>query len=74
MTVDALHVARLHARYRLPAGAPHARARLDALLREVLEDALEHALDRAGVPRHEEVCVRRIDAPMRLRLGAADSA
>jgi hypothetical protein len=72
--MDALHVARLHARYRLPAGAPDARARLDALLREVLDEALEHALDRAGVPRHEEVCVRRVDAPARLRLGVPDSA
>ncbi len=74
MTMDALHVARLRARYRLPAGAADARARLDALLREVLDEALEHALDRAGVPRHEEVCVRRVDAPARLRLGAPDSA
>ncbi|MEW5928565.1 MAG: hypothetical protein AB1941_13940 [Gemmatimonadota bacterium] len=72
--MDALHVARLRARYRLPAGDADARPRLDALLREVLDDALEHALDRAGVPRHEEVCVRRVDAPARLRLGAPDSA
>lgn len=67
-------MARLRARYRLPAGDADARPRLDALLREVLDDALEHALDRAGVPRHEEVCVRRVDAPARLRLGAPDSA
>lgn len=72
--MDALHVARLRARYRLPAGEADARPRLDALLREVLDDALEHALDRAGVPRHEEVCVRRVEAPARLRLGAPDSA
>ena len=67
-------MARMRARYRLPAGDADARPRLDALLREVLDDALEHALDRAGVPRHEEVCVRRVDAPARLRLGAPDSA
>lgn len=74
MTVDSLHVARLRARYRLPAGEPDARNRLDGLLREVLDEALEHALDRAGVAAHEEVCVRTVDAPVRLSLGAPDSA
>jgi len=74
VTVDSLHVARLRARYRLPAGEPDARSRLDSLLREVLDEALESALDRAGIPMHEEVCVRTVDAPVRLSLGAPDSA
>ncbi|HEX7241272.1 MAG TPA: hypothetical protein VF263_13440, partial [Longimicrobiaceae bacterium] len=73
MSMDALHVSRLRARYRLPAGETDARARLDRVLRDVVEEALEHALARAGVATHEEVCIRHVHAPARLRLGAPDS-
>lgn len=72
--MDTLHVSRLAARYRLPAGEPDARARLDRVLRGVLDDALDQALARAGVPAHEEVCIRRVHAPARLRLGDGDAA
>ncbi|HET6763318.1 MAG TPA: hypothetical protein VFH27_06590, partial [Longimicrobiaceae bacterium] len=71
--MDRLRIAHLHARYRLAAGAPAARERLDAVLRQVLAEALEHALDRAGVPAHEEICIRHVHAPVRLRLGMGDS-
>lgn len=71
--MDALHVSRLAARYRLPAGEPDARARLDRVLRDVLDEALDQALARAGVPTHEEVCIRAVHAPARLRLGSGDA-
>lgn len=72
MTMDTLHVTRLRARYRIPGGDPAVRARLDAALREMLDGALETALARAGVRAHDEVCIRHVDAPARLRLGAAE--
>lgn len=71
--MDALHVSRLAARYRLPAGEPDARARLDRVLREILDEALDQALARAGVPAHEEVCIRAVHAPARLRLVSGDA-
>lgn len=70
--MDTLHVARLNARYRLPAGDADVRARLDRVLRGVLDDALEQALARAGIQAHEEVCIRRVHAPARLRLAQGD--
>ena len=72
MTMDTLHVTRLRARYRIPGGDPAVRARLDAALREVLDGALETALARAGVRAHDEVCIRHVHAPARLRLGPSD--
>jgi hypothetical protein len=72
MTMDTLHVTRLRARYRIPGGDPAVRARLDAALREMLDGALETALARVGVRAHDEVCIRHVDAPARLRLGASD--
>jgi hypothetical protein len=72
--METLRVARMRARYRLPAGDPDARARLDRLLREVGEEALDHALSRSGIPAHEEICIRAVRAPVELRMAAPDSA
>jgi hypothetical protein len=74
MTMDTVHVSRLSARYRIPGGDGGARARLDAALRQVLDGALEAALARAGVSAHDEVCIRAVDAPARLRMGEPDDA
>jgi hypothetical protein len=71
---QALHVERMRVRYRLETGDPDARRRLDALLRRTLDEAVEPALARAGVRTDEEVCIRSVRAPARLRLGAGDSA
>lgn len=72
--METLHIADLKARYRLPASARNARYRLDAVLRRVLDEALEPALERAGIPVNEEICIRRIDAPIRLRLSSPDGS
>lgn len=72
MTMETLHVTRLRARYRIPGGDPAVRARLDAALREMLDGALETALARAGVRAHDEVCIRHVDARLRLGLSASD--
>jgi hypothetical protein len=71
---ETLRVARMRARYRLPSGDRDARARLDRLLREVGEEALDHALSRGGIPAHEEICIRAVRAPVELRLASPDSA
>lgn len=70
--METLHIADLSARYRLPASAESVRYRLDAVLRRVLDEALEPALERAGIPVDEETCIRQIQAPVRLRLSAPD--
>lgn len=72
--MDALRVGRLAARYRVPAGDGGARARLDRVLRDVVRQALDGALAQAGVPLHEEVCIRHVDAPARLRASDGDDA
>jgi hypothetical protein len=64
----------LTARYRLTASAQAERERLDKVLGVVLGDALEQALFRVGIAEHEEICIRQIIAPVRLRLSQADSA
>jgi hypothetical protein len=72
--MELLRVRRFQARYRLPRARQAERERLDGLLREVLEEGLERALERAGVSPHEVVCIRRLHVPVRLRLSAADDS
>ncbi|HEV7589223.1 MAG TPA: hypothetical protein VGO40_14000 [Longimicrobium sp.] len=74
MSMDALHVSRFHARYRVPAADRGVRARLDSVLRDVLDQALETALARAGVSTADEVCIRAVHAPVRLGLGSPDAS
>ncbi|WP_224242775.1 contractile injection system tape measure protein [Hyalangium gracile] len=72
--METLRIHQLTTRYRLPASALEERARLDRVLRQMLDEVLEAALERAGVPTHEEICVRELHVPVRLRLEAADSS
>lgn len=67
-------IALFEACYRLPARAASQRDRLDRVMRQMLELTLETAVARLGIPASEHVCVRRVDAPARLRLGASDDA
>jgi len=68
MSAPTLSVARLNARYRVASGGDE-RRQLDGVLRLMLDEALEPALARAeaDVPG-EQVCIRRVDAPVRLAL------
>ncbi len=68
------HIHALAARYVLPRPHAGAQARLDRLLRRMLDEALEPALERAGVPLHAEVCLREISSRLTLDLGASDDA
>ncbi|MDX1997423.1 MAG: hypothetical protein SF066_06860 [Thermoanaerobaculia bacterium] len=63
-------VHRLAAHYRLPASRLGERARLDRLLPEVFEAALERALD--GFDPDREVVIRELRVPVALRLGGGD--
>jgi hypothetical protein len=70
--MELLRIRRFQARYRLPRARQAERERLDGLLREVLDEGLDRALERAGVSPHEVVCIRRLHVPVRLRLSAGN--
>jgi hypothetical protein len=71
MTQIAIH--RLHARLRLPAAGADEAGRLERLLAEMVERALEPALQQIGIADSGELCIRRVDVPtLRLDLGATD--
>ncbi len=72
--MDTLRVRRLRAHYRLASADDGARERLDRVLRSVVSEALGAAVERAGIPAHEEVCIRRVSVPAKLRLGKTDAA
>lgn len=72
--MSAVSIERLHARYRLVGAPAHARERLDAILAGVLDGPLERALGSTGTASDEQLCVRFIHAPVRLRLECSDSA
>lgn len=73
---ETLHLRRLRVRYRVGGDDPALRRRLDAVLERVLDEQLESALARSGVPREGEVCVRSLHVPICLRLegGETDAA
>ncbi|MQA90379.1 MAG: hypothetical protein GEU90_09095 [Gemmatimonas sp.] len=67
-----LRLARLRARYRLPAEDAAARRRLDSLLRVLVDDALEASVARSGIAPSEEICVRNVRALTNLGLSSSD--
>ena len=68
MSAATLSVGRLSARYRVAPGGDERRA-LDGVLALMLDEALEPALARARAEQPaEHVCVRRVDAAVRLAL------
>ncbi len=70
--MDTLHIQRLEARYHLPRRQLDMRQRLDKLLADIVPQALETALEFSGVSPHEEICLRQLHVPVRLRLSASD--
>ncbi len=68
-----LHIGRLRAHYRLPGPSAAAlKMKLDGVLRLVLDQALESALEDLGISACEEVCVRAVHAPARLECQGSD--
>lgn len=72
--MDTLSIESVTARYRLPAAEAAQKERLDRVLVHAVGDVLEAALDRAGIPVREEICIRSVRASARLRLSASDSS
>lgn len=70
--MEALRINKFEASYHLPLSSSEMQKRLDGLLREVLDEALELALEHAGVSPRDEICLREIHAPVRLLLSASD--
>jgi len=69
---EAVQIRRLMAHYRLRPSQSEQKLRLDSVLRDVIGDALDLALERAGIRTEEVVCIRRLDVPIRLRLSRGD--
>ncbi|MEQ1545829.1 hypothetical protein [Methyloglobulus sp.] len=72
--MEMLRIRLLNARYHLSLAQVGQRERLDRILRTMLDETLEHTLERAGVSPHEEVCIRSLQIPVRLRFSLADSS
>jgi len=63
----AVRISHLRKRYRMRAEAVDERWRLDRVLQTTIDDELfDAALERAGIPTGEEVCIRRVDSVVRL--------
>jgi hypothetical protein len=61
-------------RSRLSHDWPGERGRLERMWRDLSARALGRALEEAGLPADEIICVRRLDLQMRLWLGQTDEA
>jgi hypothetical protein len=72
--MQTLHIRKFKARYRLPASARDERQRLDAALKITMDETLDSELDRLGFSEDEEVCIRDVFVPIRLRLSATVDA
>jgi len=71
--MQTLHIRKMDARYHLPLSAQSQRERLDRVFRDLAENVLEIALERAGVSASEEICIRNLHVPIRLRLSSTDA-
>ncbi|WLE98045.1 MAG: hypothetical protein QTN59_04235 [Candidatus Electrothrix communis] len=71
--METAKIDRFQARYHLPPSRFGEKERLDHLLDKVLNSSLALALDCLGIPAHEEVCIRRIEVPIRIKTASADS-
>ncbi|HKP86448.1 MAG TPA: hypothetical protein VJZ26_10140 [Blastocatellia bacterium] len=65
-----VRINRFETRYRLPQSLLAESQRLDHIRSLVIEEALELALERIALPEDGELCIRRIYAPVRLRLNS----
>ncbi len=69
-----VRIAHLRKRYRIPAHLVTERTRLDRVLASAMDDELfEAALERAGIPADEEICLRRVEWLVRVDDAQADA-
>ncbi|WP_319549550.1 hypothetical protein [Desulfogranum marinum] len=71
--METLHIEHFQARYHLPPSMFDQLDRLDHILGEMLDGSLALALERLGISPREEICIRRVHAPVRLRSNSVDS-
>jgi hypothetical protein len=70
-----LHVRTMRNHYRLRGGDSAAlRARLGRVLEGVLDEGLDAALARIGIDGEDQICIRRVRAPVRLPAARSDWA
>jgi len=68
-----VRIKKFETHYRLPQSEWRERRKLEQVRGAVLEEALELALERAGVPEDSELCIRQIYAPIRLRMNNSEA-
>lgn len=72
--MHSVRIHRFHARYRLPGRRAGERRRLDAILGSALGEAMDAALAGFPLAPREELCIRHLEVPVRLRLDRPDPA
>src|SRR6476660_7932207 len=72
--MQAISIHQFTTKYRLPASAADERRRLDGALADVVDWALEEALERHGLSIKETLCIRNLYAVVNLKLSATDRA
>jgi hypothetical protein len=63
---------KLHTHYFLSQADRAERWKLERLQMKALDEAFELAIERAGIPKDGELCLRSVSAPVHLRLGSSD--
>jgi len=68
-----VEMGRMRNRYRLSRSQLAQRARLDRIADDMVEGGLEQALHSSPVPLAGELCIRRLDVSVRVRLSRSDA-
>ena len=72
--MERLRINKMIARYHIPQNSPGMLERLEKMLDTIINEYLDIALDQAGISPHDEICIRQVYAPIRLRFSDPDSA
>jgi len=71
--MTAITINRMHTRMRIPPAAMAEQARLKGVVASAVDRVLESAIERQGISAHGYLCIRQVQATMRLRLRQPDS-
>jgi hypothetical protein len=71
--MTAITINRMHTRMRIPPAAMAEQARLEGVVASAVDRVLESAIERQGISAHGYLCIRQVQATMRLRLRQPDS-
>ena len=67
--MDTVRIGQLELHHHLPRGREREAARLDRAVLGALDTQVERALERAGLPVGEELCVRELNVPLQTTMG-----